>query len=318
MQWRRLSLLFLLGLALVPHAAALPEDNPEEALNAQFNDKVLVLLHPSGEESLKFNAEGVPVNSQPLGPWTIFAGVHIKKIRLTPDRLRLEGQRVFYHFAANRLAAFDFNLFKNRKEPPCRPFVDIEIKLDQPLGSADQAQAILAKIFAFSKKDFVESLPEFWRAYATRNFDFDSTRPGELLFTVEDPASREKKRHEDSTPVENIRPAKPGDPANAQIPASGGTFKVGKNGVSAPRPTFTPEPIYSQAARYEKYQGMATVSAIVDKEGNLRKIELVRPLGFGLDEQAVAQMKTWRFDPARRSGEPVAVVLNIEVKFNLY
>jgi len=321
MKWHRLSLLLLLGLALVPRGAALPQDNPpqgnpEDALNAQFTGKVLILLHPSGEESLQFQADGAPATSQPSGSWTVFGGVHIKKILLTPDRLRLEGQRVFYRFGANSVAAFDFELVKNRKDPPCRPFVEIEIKLDQPLGSAGEAQAILAKVFAFSKKDFVESLPEFWRAYAISNFEFDSARPGELSFM--EPAAREKQRQAESKPAENSSPGKPGDPANAQIPAPGGSFKVGKNGVSAPRPTFTPEPIYSQAARYEKYQGTATVSAIIDKEGNVSKIEVVRPLGFGLDEQAVAQMKTWRFDPARRAGEPVAVALNIEVNFALY
>jgi TonB family protein len=308
-------LLLLFGLALVPRTA-LPEDNPEDALKAQLNDKVLILLHPSGEESLQFNADGSPANSQPPGPWTIFGGVHIRKVRLQPDRLHLEGQRVFYFFEAGHLAAFDFNLVKNRKESPCQPFVDIEIRLDQPLGSASQAQAILAKIFAFSKKDFVESLPDLWRAYAIHNFEIDSASPGGLRFLVEETLPREKKRHEDNKP-ENSSPAKPGDPAAAGTPSPVGPFKIG-NGVSAPRAKSTPDPVYSQAARYEKYQGKMVVSAIVNKEGNMEKIEVVRPLGLGLDEQAAVQMKTWRFDPAKRDGDPVAVAMHVEVKFQLY
>jgi len=236
---------------------------------------------------------------------------------VTPDRLRLEGQRVFYYFAANRLAAFDFNVVKNRKEPPCQPLVDIDIQLDQPLGSAGEAQAILAKVFAFSKKDFVDSLPDLWRGYAIRNFDFDSAKPGELRFTMEEPAPREKKHHEDSKPADASSPAQPGSPPAAETPASERTFSVG-NGVSAPRPLQTPEPEYSQAARYEKYQGAVTVSVIVDKEGKVGKIELVRPLGLGLDEQAAVQMKTWRFGPAKHDGEPVAVAMNIEIHFALY
>jgi TonB family protein len=320
MKWHRLSLLLLLGLALVP-GTALPDDHPpqgnfEDVLNAQFHDAVLVLLHPSGEESLQFNADGTPAKPQPPGPWTIFGGVHIRKIRVQPDRLRLEGQRVFYYFKT-KLAAFDFNLLKNQKGAPCQPFVDIEIKLDQPLGSASEAQAILAKVFAFSKKDFVDSLPDLWRAYATTNFDLDSARPGALRFAVEEPAPHKKKPLEDNTPAGISSPAQPDNPSQAEASAAAGIFHVG-NGVSAPRAIHTPEPEYSQAARYEKYQGMMAVSAIIDKEGNVQKIELLRPLGLGLDEQAAVQMKTWRFDPAKHAGEPVAVALNIEIRFNLY
>jgi len=39
---------------------------------------------------------------------------------------------------------------------------------------------------------------------------------------------------------------------------------------------------------------------------------------MGLDDNAMQRVKTWRFDPARLNGEPVAVEMNIEVSFNLY
>jgi outer membrane biosynthesis protein TonB len=41
-------------------------------------------------------------------------------------------------------------------------------------------------------------------------------------------------------------------------------------------------------------------------------------LGLGFEEQAAISIKTWRFNPATRNGEPVAVAMNVEVAFNLY
>jgi TonB family protein len=39
---------------------------------------------------------------------------------------------------------------------------------------------------------------------------------------------------------------------------------------------------------------------------------------MGLDENAMEGVKRWRFNPATRNGEPVAVEMKIEVSFNLY
>jgi TonB family protein len=36
---------------------------------------------------------------------------------------------------------------------------------------------------------------------------------------------------------------------------------------------------------------------------------------FGLDDEAVAAARQWRFEPARRRGEPVAVIIVIEMSF---
>jgi TonB family protein len=59
-------------------------------------------------------------------------------------------------------------------------------------------------------------------------------------------------------------------------------------------------------------------SALKDFEGKVQNIRLVRAAGMGMEEQAVAAVSTWRFKPAQREGEPVAVEMNIEVAFNKF
>jgi protein TonB len=44
----------------------------------------------------------------------------------------------------------------------------------------------------------------------------------------------------------------------------------------------------------------------------------VQHLGKGLDEKAVEAVQQYKFEPAMRNGEPVAVEVNIEVNFRLY
>jgi TonB family protein len=89
-------------------------------------------------------------------------------------------------------------------------------------------------------------------------------------------------------------------------------------GVSAPRPIYDPDPEYSEQARQAKYQGAVLLWVVVGPDGRPRDIRVQRSLGMGLDEKAIEAVKQWRFEPARKDGQPVAVQVNIEVNFRLY
>jgi len=43
--------------------------------------------------------------------------------------------------------------------------------------------------------------------------------------------------------------------------------------------------------------------------------QVERALGKGLDEKAIEAVKQWRFRPAMKDGEPVAIRATIEVSF---
>jgi len=97
----------------------------------------------------------------------------------------------------------------------------------------------------------------------------------------------------------------------------GGLYRVG-GGVSAPRPIYSPDPEYSDEARKAKYQGTVVLWLVVGPDGRPRDIHLARSLGMGLDEKALEAVRTWRFEPARKDGQPVSVQINVEVTFRLY
>lgn len=96
----------------------------------------------------------------------------------------------------------------------------------------------------------------------------------------------------------------------------GGVLRVG-GGVSAPTILHKVDPQYSEEARKARYQGTVILEAIVQKDGTVQIVRVVRSLGFGLDEKAIEALRQWKFNPAKQNGVPVPVALNIEVNFNL-
>jgi TonB family protein len=89
------------------------------------------------------------------------------------------------------------------------------------------------------------------------------------------------------------------------------------NGVTNPRPTYQPMPEYDQDSRKKRVQGTVVLSMIVTKEGGTRRITVERSLSPNLDAQAIKAVSQWRFSPATKDGEPVAVKMNVEVSFHL-
>lgn len=98
--------------------------------------------------------------------------------------------------------------------------------------------------------------------------------------------------------------------------AGGGVYRVG-GGITPPSVVHKVDPQYSEEARKAKYQGTVILEAIIRRDGTIQILRVIRSLGFGLDENAIAALQQWKFRPGTKNGEPVDVALNIEVNFNL-
>lgn len=98
----------------------------------------------------------------------------------------------------------------------------------------------------------------------------------------------------------------------------GGVYRPG-NGVETPRLLREVTPRYTAEAMRAKVQGVVLVEAVVLPDGSVGDVTVVRSLDrvFGLDEEAMRAARQWRFLPGTRFGEPVAVLVTIELSFTL-
>jgi periplasmic protein TonB len=106
---------------------------------------------------------------------------------------------------------------------------------------------------------------------------------------------------------------------NANGPGGVGDGPGTGAGVSPPTLLFRALPQYTPEAMRAKLQGVAFLTGVVGVDGLLHDIRIVRSLdaAFGLDQEAIKCVRQWRFRPGTRLGKPVAVLVNLEVEFNL-
>ena len=111
-----------------------------------------------------------------------------------------------------------------------------------------------------------------------------------------------------------------GSGASAMAPqgAAGAVYRVGKD-VTAPVKVYGPDPPYTQEGRQAHLNGQVIMAAVIDAKGNVDSVqEISKPLGKGLDESAMKTLRTWKFKPATREGQPVPVKVKIEITFRYY
>jgi TonB family protein len=112
-------------------------------------------------------------------------------------------------------------------------------------------------------------------------------------------------------------PGEQAEAAGAHGNAVDAIHKVGHD-VSPPSCAYCPDPPYSKKARAAKYSRTCVVQIIVNAVGDVVNVRVVKPLGLGLDENAVNTVHPWKFRPAIREGVPVNVRMLVEISFRLF
>lgn len=88
-------------------------------------------------------------------------------------------------------------------------------------------------------------------------------------------------------------------------------------GAKPPIITHAADSEFSDQARRERFEGVVTVSAVVNEDGMPTQIRVERSVGHGLDEKAVAAVSQYQFRPATLDGKPIAARIRIDVSFRL-
>jgi TonB family protein len=107
-------------------------------------------------------------------------------------------------------------------------------------------------------------------------------------------------------PIESLRPAD-------------GVYKPGVGGVGVPECERCPQPQFSPTDVSRAMEAHIGMNAIISTAGTVLQVDLTKSAGAVFDEQAIANVRTWKFKPARDpDGNPVMVRQLVEITFKLY
>jgi TonB family protein len=109
---------------------------------------------------------------------------------------------------------------------------------------------------------------------------------------------------------------------------AGAALLIGAFGVAAAaaQDVVTPpvritevRPVYTREAVQARLFGIVVLSCDVLLDGTTDKIRIVKSLDaiYGLDQQAVAALRQWRFKPAMRNGVPFIATVTVSLNFTL-
>jgi TonB family protein len=265
------------------------DNSLENQLTDQYRDKVLALRHSFKSGVQEYSADGTPTKTAEEGAWTLYGRMLVKKVKVDQKYLTIEGTRALYFFS-NTGSAAPFP--EDRKHPAEKLLV--AILLEQPLSSIDDASAVLSRIFAGTPEDILNTAPTYWRSQLAKQLGIKVPMSDAMKLAM------------------NQFQGKVGAPNDPSV------FRLGVPGVKPPRITYSPAPSPTEAARSHHFQGVVGLNCVVDPAGKVRNVDIVHPLGMGLDDAAVETVGSWRFQPGTKDGQPVAVAIYVEVDFRLY
>ncbi len=101
------------------------------------------------------------------------------------------------------------------------------------------------------------------------------------------------------------------------VHTSGGSFSEGSF-TAYPLYRENMPPVYPEIARARGYEGIVLVSAEILPTGRVEQAKIRKSSGYSiLDQSALNAVKAWLFEPARKSGRPFTMWVEVPIKFVL-
>ncbi len=87
--------------------------------------------------------------------------------------------------------------------------------------------------------------------------------------------------------------------------------------ITKPERLFGLPPTYCEAERKARVQGVTILEAIIERDGCLSGLKVLKPLTPCLDDAALRSAMTWVFAPASLHGVPVRVYYTLTINFQV-
>ncbi len=93
-----------------------------------------------------------------------------------------------------------------------------------------------------------------------------------------------------------------------------GIYKMGPD-VTPPKIKKNVDPNYPEEYRQERLSGVVKLQCVINTEGVAVDIEVLQSFNAAFDHNAIAALRQWRFEPAKRNGVVVPVRVKFEISF---
>jgi TonB family protein len=102
-----------------------------------------------------------------------------------------------------------------------------------------------------------------------------------------------------------------GDPGAMRVSRD----QVVPNAVTRPEIISRTQPQYTEAARKSGVEGTVILESILDEEGCVMSLKVLKSLDPGMDASAMEAVRHWVFQPAMYQGKPVKVYYSLTINF---
>lgn len=276
------SLLCLLSVSTI-NVGADAAKSLEDDLKKVYELRMLSLKNPYGANKLRFDSQGTLAGSAAACPWSICGLLQVEKVALARGHLEIRGKRVILALRSGK---------SDVKVVPLATDRAIQIRVDLPNPPLDlpQLNRILSKIFEGG--ELLARVANYWKP----NFDLGGPDAADQMNALRDRVP--------SVVVAELEGNRP-------------VYVASPGKIDPPKALHMPDPEYTDSARRQRLEGKAIMMVVVNEKGFPEVLEITKGLGEGLDLMALTAVSNWTFKPAMKSGEPVAVVINVEVNFRL-
>jgi outer membrane biosynthesis protein TonB len=323
---------------------AQPGETTEEELKQMLVGKLLYLRGGYLDDSLSFNEHGILSGHSPQGSYTL-SGVAIERVHLTKHKVELEGQRYGLHFlgalpSEDPTTAMDRVLITPKKKL-LRISIDREVLVTPkkvkekggkpaPPSAANSAPAVAPSTPSTQPNepsDADQAKAEIAAAPAAE-------RPADpaSVTTTTSPAHaaallKDALDHVFSVGFDDRMMAAMPDfwKLYYQAVAAKSDYHPTDSAVlrqnavdSKARLVSVFEPPSNEFAQSHGVAGLALYHVVIGADGKPGEIAVARPIGFGLDENAVDSIRKASFQAATKDGKPVPVLLDLIVEFHIY
>ena len=99
-------------------------------------------------------------------------------------------------------------------------------------------------------------------------------------------------------------------------PPQRGPVRIGGQ-IEAPALLQRVEPFYPPFAVHAHLEGIVILEAIVDRDGTVADVKVLRTAGMVLDREALAAVRQWRYSPLILNGIAERFMLSVTLSFHL-